>query len=51
MLCQYRKKISCLQETSVTEFEKILGTVVHGGRLAGALLPVQQRVAFLQNQV
>ena len=33
------------------EFEKVLGTVVDCRRLAGTLLPVQQRVAFLQDKV
>ena len=35
----------------LAEFEQVPGTVVHGGCLARALLPVQQRIAFLQDKV
>ena len=33
------------------ELEQVFGAVIDGGCLAGALLPVQQSVAFLQDKV
>ncbi len=35
----------------LAEFEQVFGPMIHGGCLARTLLPVQQRVAFLQDEV